>query len=228
MRPPRVFDVHVHYGPRPNGDPSRSPEFHREMLAYACSRLNIRKVALLGRKGEDDWQTTLDAHEAHPDLFIPLAQVFLDEDGAGPDLAAARSRLQGPQDHRPEARTTTTSRTSRSTSAAKSSACRSSSTPASGAARSTTCCSTRATRSLPSAPRWRWRSAAAAPTAAPPACSRSTWTPSASPSRACGSSAPTSATASTTARRPSPAGAGTSASTSPAAPWSGGTSSIAR
>ncbi|MFN8634408.1 MAG: amidohydrolase family protein [Chloroflexota bacterium] len=79
--PPRVFDVHVHFGPRPNSDPSQPPHFHREMLAYACSRLNIRKVALLGRRGDDDWQTTLDAHKAHPDLFIPLAQVFLDDDG---------------------------------------------------------------------------------------------------------------------------------------------------
>jgi predicted TIM-barrel fold metal-dependent hydrolase len=78
--PPRVFDVHVHYGPRSGGDRSRGTEFHREMLAYACSRLNIRKVALLGRRGEDDWQTTIDAWEAHPDLFIPLAQVFLDDD----------------------------------------------------------------------------------------------------------------------------------------------------
>ena len=150
--PPRVFDVHVHYGPRPNANPSRSTEFHREMLAYACSRLNIRKVALLGRKGEDDWQATLDAHEAHPDLFIPLAQVFLDEDGPDQISRLHGARLQRPQDHRPEAATTTTRRTSRSTSAAKSSACRSSSTPASGAARSTTCCSTRETPSLPSAP----------------------------------------------------------------------------
>ena len=85
--PPRVFDVHVHYGPRPGGDPSRSTEFHREMLAYACSKLNIRKVALLGRRGEDSWETTLDAHRAHPDLFIPLAQVFLDDDG--PDQISA-------------------------------------------------------------------------------------------------------------------------------------------
>jgi predicted TIM-barrel fold metal-dependent hydrolase len=88
--PPRVFDVHVHYGPRPNQDPSRSTEFHREMLAYACSRLNIRKVALLGRPVDGDWQHTLDAHNAHPDLFIPLAQVFLDEHG--PDVI---SRLHG-------------------------------------------------------------------------------------------------------------------------------------
>jgi uncharacterized protein len=78
--PPRVFDVHVHYGPRPGSRPE-STEFHREMLAYACRRLNIRKVALLGRKGDDDYATTLDAHRAYPDLFIPLAQVWLDEDG---------------------------------------------------------------------------------------------------------------------------------------------------
>ena len=79
--PPRVFDVHVHFGPRPNTDSSQPPNFHREMLVYACRRLNIRKVALLGRRGDDDWQTTIDAYEAHPDLFVPLAQVFLDEDG---------------------------------------------------------------------------------------------------------------------------------------------------
>jgi predicted TIM-barrel fold metal-dependent hydrolase len=79
--PPRVFDVHVHYGPRPNGGPGGTQEFHREMLAYTCRRLNIRKVALLGRRGEDDWETTLDAWRTHPDLFIPLAQVFLDDDG---------------------------------------------------------------------------------------------------------------------------------------------------
>lgn len=79
--PPRVFDVHVHYGPRPGSTQYQSTEFHREMLAYACSRLNIRKVALLGRRGDDEWETTLEAHRAHPDLFIPLAQVFLDDDG---------------------------------------------------------------------------------------------------------------------------------------------------
>jgi len=80
--PPRVFDVHVHYGPRPNADPSLPRDFQRDMLAYACRRLNIRKVALLGRRGDDDWQSTLDAHNAYPDLFIPLAQIFLDEDDA--------------------------------------------------------------------------------------------------------------------------------------------------
>lgn len=79
--PPRVFDVHVHYGPRPNAEPRRSQEFHREMLAYTCERLNIRKVALLGRRGDDDWEATLDAWRAFPDLFIPMAQIFLDDDG---------------------------------------------------------------------------------------------------------------------------------------------------
>jgi predicted TIM-barrel fold metal-dependent hydrolase len=80
--PPRVFDVHVHYGPRPNSDPNLPPNFQREMLVHACRRLNIRKVALLGRRAEDDWQSALDAAEAYPDLFIPLAQIFLDDDDA--------------------------------------------------------------------------------------------------------------------------------------------------
>jgi predicted TIM-barrel fold metal-dependent hydrolase len=52
------------------------------MLAYACGKLNIRKVALLGRPVDGDWQHTIDAYEAYPDLFIPLAQVFLDEHDA--------------------------------------------------------------------------------------------------------------------------------------------------
>jgi predicted TIM-barrel fold metal-dependent hydrolase len=79
--PPRVFDVHVHFGHRPSADPELPPTFHRDMLVHACRRLNIRKVALLGRRGEDDWQSTLDAWQAYPDLFIPLAHVQLDEDG---------------------------------------------------------------------------------------------------------------------------------------------------
>lgn len=89
--PPRVFDVHVHYGPRPNDTSGYSQQFHREMLAYACSKLNIRKVALLGRRGEDDFESTLEAWRQHPDLFIPMAHIGLDEDGAD-EISRLRDR----------------------------------------------------------------------------------------------------------------------------------------
>ena len=80
--PPRVFDVHVHYPWRPEVAGGLGPEMQAQMLAYTCRRLNIRKVALLGRPGEDEWQATLDAWRAFPELVIPLAQVALDEHDA--------------------------------------------------------------------------------------------------------------------------------------------------
>jgi uncharacterized protein len=89
--PPRVFDVHVHYPWRPGATGGLAPEVQATVLAYTCRRLNIRKVALLGRRGEEGWEATLDAARAHPDLIVPLAQVTIDEDG--PDtIAALRER----------------------------------------------------------------------------------------------------------------------------------------
>jgi predicted TIM-barrel fold metal-dependent hydrolase len=79
--PPRIFDVHVHYPWRSESAGGFSPDVQAQVLAYTCRRLNIRKVALLGRRGEDSWAATLDAWRAYPDLVIPLAQVMLDEDG---------------------------------------------------------------------------------------------------------------------------------------------------
>lgn len=78
--PPRVFDVHVHFPWR--GDRSWMPtlETQIEMLGYACRRLNIRKVALLGRRGEEGWAAALQAGRVFPDIVLPLAQVGLDED----------------------------------------------------------------------------------------------------------------------------------------------------
>ena len=161
--PPRVFDVHVHFGPRPDADPSLPKHFQREMLAYACRRLNIRKVALLGRRGEDDWQSTLDAQEAHPDLFIPLAQVFLDEDDAD-QISRLHERgfrglkITGPnKNYDDESYYPVYER-------CEELGCRSCSTPASVAARSITSSSTRETPTWPSARLPRWRSAAGAAT----------------------------------------------------------------
>jgi predicted TIM-barrel fold metal-dependent hydrolase len=79
--PPRIFDVHVHYPWRSSQAGNLSPEMQAEMLAYTCGRLNIRKVCLLGRRGDETWQVTLDAARRFPELIVSLAQVSLDEDG---------------------------------------------------------------------------------------------------------------------------------------------------
>ncbi len=80
--PPRVFDVHVHYPWRRDVAGPVPAARQVEMLAYTCSRLNIRKVALLGRPDEESWHATLEAWRALPELIIPLAQVMLDEHDA--------------------------------------------------------------------------------------------------------------------------------------------------
>jgi uncharacterized protein len=80
--PPRVFDVHVHYGRRPDESSGFDQDFRAKMLAYTCDRLNIRKVALLGRRGEDNYQTTLDAWQMFPELIIPMAHIELDVETA--------------------------------------------------------------------------------------------------------------------------------------------------
>jgi uncharacterized protein len=79
--PPRIFDVHVHYPWRAQQAGGLAPEIQSEILAYTCRRLNIRKVCLLGRRGEDGWESTLEAQRRFPDLVIPLAQISLDDDG---------------------------------------------------------------------------------------------------------------------------------------------------
>ena len=80
--PPRIFDVHVHYPWRQDVAGALPPELQAQMLAYTCRRLNIRKVALLGRPADDGWAATLQAWRAFPELVIPLAQVMLDEHDA--------------------------------------------------------------------------------------------------------------------------------------------------
>jgi predicted TIM-barrel fold metal-dependent hydrolase len=80
--PPRIFDVHVHYGRRPDEASGFNQEFRARMLAYTCERLNIRKVALLGRRGDDDYQTTLDAWKMFPELIVPMAHVEPDVETA--------------------------------------------------------------------------------------------------------------------------------------------------
>jgi predicted TIM-barrel fold metal-dependent hydrolase len=82
--PPRIFDVHVHYPWRPNQAEGLSPETQAEMVAYTCQRLNIRKVCLLGRRGDEAWEATLEAARRFAGLIVPLAQVSLDDDG--PDV----------------------------------------------------------------------------------------------------------------------------------------------
>ena len=79
--PPRIFDVHVHYPWRRDVGGALPPELQAQMLAYTCRRLNIRKVALLGRPADDGWVATLEAWRALPELVVPVAQVMLDEHG---------------------------------------------------------------------------------------------------------------------------------------------------
>ncbi|MCC7105166.1 MAG: amidohydrolase family protein [Chloroflexi bacterium] len=78
--PPRIFDVHVHFPWRGDRAGTMSLENQIEMLAYACRRLNIRKVSLLGRRGEEGWAAALQAKQACPELILPLAQIGLDEE----------------------------------------------------------------------------------------------------------------------------------------------------
>lgn len=89
--PPRVFDVHVHYPWRPDTAAGFSPKQQTDMLALTCRRLNIVRACLLGRR-EEGWQPTLEAAQRYPELFLPMAQISLDEDG--PDLLE-RLREQG-------------------------------------------------------------------------------------------------------------------------------------
>ena len=89
--PPRVFDVHVHYPWRGERIGAPRPELQLEMLTYACARLNISKVALLGRRGEEGWGATLEAWRSFPELVIPLAQISLDED-TGDDISCLHER----------------------------------------------------------------------------------------------------------------------------------------
>ena len=91
--PPRIFDVHVHYPWRDARAGGFSPEMQAEVLAYTCRRLGIRKVCLLGRRGEGDagWEATLAARRRFPELVVPLAQINPDDDG--PDtLSGLRER----------------------------------------------------------------------------------------------------------------------------------------
>jgi uncharacterized protein len=89
--PPRVFDVHCHYPWRGDAGQTFDTDTQSEILAYTCKKLNIRKICLLGRRGEDGWSAALAAHRRFPDLVVPLAQVALDEDGPD-DIAALRER----------------------------------------------------------------------------------------------------------------------------------------
>ncbi|MBV9356483.1 MAG: amidohydrolase family protein [Chloroflexi bacterium] len=79
--PPRVFDTHVHYPWRPSdaGGPL-SGDGIIEALVYNCQRLNIRRVCLLGRRGEVN-DRVLRAHERYPSLVVPMANVDPDQDG---------------------------------------------------------------------------------------------------------------------------------------------------
>lgn len=79
--PPRIFDVHVHYPWRSDRARVFPQDVQAEILAYTCWRLNIRKLCLLGRRGDDTWAATLDAAERFPELVVPLAQISLDDDG---------------------------------------------------------------------------------------------------------------------------------------------------
>ena len=80
--PPRVFDVHVHYGRRPDETSGQDQQFRIKMLAHACDRLNIKKMCLLGRRGDDNYQTTLDAYNFLPEVVVPMAHIELDVETA--------------------------------------------------------------------------------------------------------------------------------------------------
>jgi predicted TIM-barrel fold metal-dependent hydrolase len=77
--PPRIFDVHCHYPWRNNPIP---PSQQADFLAYSAGRLNIRKLCLLGRPGDDTWEQTLDAARRYPDLYVPVAHIRPDEEDA--------------------------------------------------------------------------------------------------------------------------------------------------
>ncbi|MFN8522448.1 MAG: amidohydrolase family protein [Chloroflexota bacterium] len=89
--PPRVFDVHAHYPWRREGAADFDVPTQAKIMAYTCSRLNIAKIALLGRPGEDTWQATLDTWQMFPDLVVPVAQIQLDEH-TGDDVARLNDR----------------------------------------------------------------------------------------------------------------------------------------
>jgi predicted TIM-barrel fold metal-dependent hydrolase len=89
--PPRVFDVHCHYPWRGERAGGFSPEVQGELLAYACSRLNIRRVCLLGRPANNGWDTTLETYHRYPELVVPMAQVMLDQHGPD-DIQTLRER----------------------------------------------------------------------------------------------------------------------------------------
>ncbi len=80
--PPRIFDVHVHYPGRNDAARGLPANFQAEMLGYTARRLNIRKIALLGRPTDGGWEATLKAKRLFPDLIVPMAQVFLDDHDA--------------------------------------------------------------------------------------------------------------------------------------------------
>ncbi len=77
--PPRVFDTHVHYPWREGGSrlPLYTPEGMIDALAYNCQRLNILRVCLLGRPGEDN-DLVLRAMRRYPGLIVPFAMIDLD------------------------------------------------------------------------------------------------------------------------------------------------------
>lgn len=79
--PPRIFDVHVHYPWRARQGGGLPLEVQAEVLAYTCSRLNIRRVCLLGRP-EEGWGPTLEAHRRYPSLVVPMAHLRPDDHGA--------------------------------------------------------------------------------------------------------------------------------------------------
>jgi uncharacterized protein len=78
--PARVFDTHVHYPWRPDGDGPLGGDGLLEALVYNCHRLNIYKVCLLGRRGEVNDRVER-AHERYPELIVPMANVDPDQDG---------------------------------------------------------------------------------------------------------------------------------------------------
>lgn len=79
--PRRVFDVHAHYPWRAGGSELSvyTPERMLDALVYSCERLNIRRICVLGRRGEsNDWVER--AFARYPDLIVPFAQVDPDAD----------------------------------------------------------------------------------------------------------------------------------------------------
>lgn len=89
--PPRIFDTHVHF---PWGE-DRDPVAATAELVETCQHFNIVRVALLGSRWADYNDRVAGAVQSHPDLFIGMYGVELDEDAPAKITAAYDRGFRG-------------------------------------------------------------------------------------------------------------------------------------